>query len=309
MIKALRELNSDLVHQIAELRKKCVNVKAENIERYFNESQLKAENQPNEKEAITSNPMPEIEHSSTQSESLANPKTSETFLLQDIIDKDLAETLDFAERVVKEREPSNVISGGLSINQDQTRENTYISIQDPPSIVQAQKTEFHSSEVKISYNQKIEQDIIQEVILFIQKEKLLTSSTNISETQDSNIEVVRLFSNAEIAEGKTIKTKQKETICWCTYRKSYQNTVAKIRTKTGVAEKTARSQVYAIIKTSLPKVSESNLRKKTQRAGNAYKLFIKIVDPVTKKEVKGIGINKVYGILYGTKSISELTDT
>ncbi|CAJ0839919.1 15021_t:CDS:2 [Entrophospora sp. SA101] len=42
---------------------------------------------------------------------------------------------------------------------------------------------------KISYSQKIEQGIIQEVVLFIQKEKLLTLSTNIPGTQDSNIEV------------------------------------------------------------------------------------------------------------------------
>ncbi|CAH1767649.1 5288_t:CDS:2 [Entrophospora sp. SA101] len=38
-------------------------------------------------------------------------------------------------------------------------------------------------------SQKIEQGIIQEVVLFIQKEKLLTLSTNIPGTQDSNIEV------------------------------------------------------------------------------------------------------------------------
>ncbi|CAG8639149.1 10967_t:CDS:2, partial [Diversispora eburnea] len=162
-----------------------------------------------------------------------------------------------------------------SINQDQTRKDTYISNQESPPIVQVRKAEFHSSEVKIPYNQKIEQGIIQEVILFIQKEKILTSLTNTPKTQDSDIEVsedkngrelARLFSDAEIAEGKTIKAKQKEIICWCTYRKSYQNTVAEIRTKTGVSEKTA-------------------------------------------KKVKGIGIDKVYGISYGTRSISELTDT
>ncbi|CAJ0877309.1 2727_t:CDS:2, partial [Entrophospora sp. SA101] len=40
-------------------------------------------------------------------------------------------------------------------------------------------------------SQKIEQGIIQEVVLFIQKEKLLTLSTNIPGTQDSNIEHIR----------------------------------------------------------------------------------------------------------------------
>ncbi|RIA99327.1 hypothetical protein C1645_811563 [Glomus cerebriforme] len=60
--------------------------------------------------------------------------------------------------------------------------------------------------------------------------------------------------------------------------------------------------------TSLPKVSESNLYKKTQRAGSVYKLFGRIIDPTTKKKVIGISISKVYGISYGIRSISELSD-
>ncbi|CAG8567392.1 3766_t:CDS:2, partial [Acaulospora morrowiae] len=222
---------------------------------------------------------------------------------------------------------NNVLASDISdnaLNSDVCQEETKSRVSDipltqcPTTSIPVRKAEFHSSEVKIPYNQKIEQGIIQEVILFIQKEKMLTSLTNIPETQDSIIkvsedkngrELARLFSDAEIAEGKTIKAKQKEIICWYTYRKSYQNTVAEIRTKTGVSEKTAKSQVYAIIKASLPKVSEANLRKKTQRAGSVYKLFEKTIDPTTKKEVKGIGIDKVYGISYGTRSKSELTDT
>ncbi|CAG8811205.1 11322_t:CDS:2, partial [Gigaspora margarita] len=43
-----------------------------------------------------------------------------------------------------------------------------------------------------------------------------------------------------------------------------------------------KPQSYAIIKASLPKVSESNLHKKTQRARNAYKLFVKTVDPIAE---------------------------
>ena len=95
----------------------------------------------------------------------------------------------------------------------------------------------------------------------------------------------------------------------CLQRIIRKNKVAEICSKTGVAEKTAKSQVYAMIKAFLPKVSEMNLRKITQRAGSVYKLFGKIIDPTTKKEVKGIGIDKAYGISYGVRSISELTDS
>src|SRR6266496_3844634 len=106
-----------------------------------------------------------------------------------------------------------------------------------------------------------------------------------------------------------IKAKQKENVRWYAYRESYENKVAEICFKTGVAKKTAKSQVYTMIKASLPKVSDSNLYKKIQRARSIYKLFGKIIDLTTKKEVKGIGIDKAYGISYGVRSILELTDS
>ena len=62
-----------------------------------------------------------------------------------------------------------------------------------------------------------------------------------------------------------------------------------------------------MIRASLLNVSETNLYKRL-RAGNVYKLFGKITDPITKKEIKGISIDKVYGTSYGVRSISELTD-
>ncbi|CAJ0630250.1 16587_t:CDS:2 [Entrophospora sp. SA101] len=160
------------------------------------------------------------------------------------------------------------------------------------------------------------QDACTQAILFIQK-GVLTSPINNLKTQESDVnigndkggrELAQLFSDAEIAEGKMVEAKQKEIICWYTYREAYQNSVAEIQSKTGIAEKTAKTQVYIMIKASLPKVSDVNLYKKTQRAGTIYKLFGKIIDPITQKEVKGIGIDKAYGISYGAKSISELTN-
>ena len=166
---------------------------------------------------------------------------------------------------------------------------------------------------KVPYNQKVEQGIIQEVILFIQKEALAssinTSKFNIIVADGEGRDLAQLFSDAEDTEGKMIKAKQKENVRWYAYRESYENKVAEICSKTGVAEITAKSQVYTMIKASLPNVSKSNLYKKTERAGSVYKLFGKIIDPATKKEVIGIGIDKVYRILYEVRSISELTDS
>ncbi|RGB22207.1 hypothetical protein C1646_822634 [Rhizophagus diaphanus] len=166
---------------------------------------------------------------------------------------------------------------------------------------------------KIPYNQKVEQGIIQEVISFIQK-RALTSSIDILESREIETvpgegrDLAQLFSDAKVAEGRTLEAKRKELVCWYNYSESYQNKVAEICSKTGVAEKTAKSQVYAMIKASLPNVSDSNLYKKTERAGSVYKLFGKIIDPATKKEVMGIGIDKVYGISYGVRGISELSN-
>ncbi|CAG8630018.1 3427_t:CDS:10, partial [Paraglomus occultum] len=54
-----------------------------------------------EEKGITPNPLPEIEHSSTQSESSTGPKISTTSLPQDIIDDD--SVLDFVETIHKEK--------------------------------------------------------------------------------------------------------------------------------------------------------------------------------------------------------------
>ncbi|CAG8461533.1 23798_t:CDS:2, partial [Racocetra persica] len=157
---------------------------------------------------------------------------------------------------------------------------------------------------KIPYNQKVEQGIIQKVISFIQKEafasSINTSKFNIVIADGEGQDLAQLYSDVEDTEGKMIKAKQKENIHWYIYRESYKNKVAEICSKTGIAEKTAKSQVYAMIKASLPNVSKSNLYKKTERAGSVYRLFGKIIDPATKKEVIEIGIDKVYEILYGS---------
>ncbi|RHZ89709.1 hypothetical protein Glove_12g22 [Diversispora epigaea] len=61
------------------------------------------ESHSDEEKGITSDPLPEIEYSSTQSESLTEPKTSTTSLTQDIIHDDSAEILDFVKTIHKER--------------------------------------------------------------------------------------------------------------------------------------------------------------------------------------------------------------
>ena len=61
-----------------------------------------------EEKGITLDPLPEIEYSSTQSESSTKPETSTTSLPQDNIDDDSAEILDFVETIHKERISSEI---------------------------------------------------------------------------------------------------------------------------------------------------------------------------------------------------------
>jgi hypothetical protein len=198
------------------------------------------------------------------------------------------------------------------VTSEQTGSSLFSSLENKHTSSHSSSQETSPSPVvrKILYNQKVEQCIIQEVISFIQKEALASSinASNIVVANGEGRSLAQLFSDAEDAEDKTIKAKQKENVRWYAYRESYENKVAEICSKTGVAEKTAKSQVYTMIKASLPKVSNSNLYKKTQRAGSIYKLFGKIIDLAIKKEVMGIGINKIYRISYGVRSISELSD-
>jgi hypothetical protein len=78
--------------------------------------------------------------------------------------------------------------------------------------------------------------------------------------------LAQLFSDAEDAEGKTLKAKQKEVVHWYTYRKAFQDKIAEIKSDTGISEKVATTQVYTIIKASLPGVSEVNLCKKDSKS-------------------------------------------
>ncbi|CAG8593431.1 13445_t:CDS:10, partial [Ambispora gerdemannii] len=61
-----------------------------------------------EEKGITPDPLPKIEYSSTQPESSTEPKTSTTFLPQDIIHDDSAKILDFVKMIHKERISSEI---------------------------------------------------------------------------------------------------------------------------------------------------------------------------------------------------------
>ncbi|CAI2188019.1 12172_t:CDS:2, partial [Funneliformis geosporum] len=96
----------------------------------------------------------------------------------------------------------------------------------------------------------------------------------------SSFQETLLYLLSEKHKRQNDKAKQKENVHWYIYRESYENKVAEIYSKIGIVEKTVKSQVYIMIKASLPKVLDSNLYKKIQRAGSASSQKTRSARPV-----------------------------
>ncbi|CAG8577693.1 1949_t:CDS:2 [Gigaspora margarita] len=100
--------NANLKAEVAKLRCDILEIKLQtrvNTDEHV-ASPIEVISQSDEKKDINSDLLSEVEHSSTQSESLTEPKISTTSLPEDIdmpvnADDDLAKTLEFAEWVYK----------------------------------------------------------------------------------------------------------------------------------------------------------------------------------------------------------------
>ncbi|CAG8763922.1 12582_t:CDS:2, partial [Racocetra persica] len=100
--------NANLKAKVAKLRCDILEIKLQtrvNTDKYV-ASPIEVISQSDKKKDINSDLLFEVEHSSTQSESLTEPKVSTTSLLEDInmlanADDDSAKTLEFAKRVYK----------------------------------------------------------------------------------------------------------------------------------------------------------------------------------------------------------------
>ncbi|RIA83741.1 hypothetical protein C1645_785555, partial [Glomus cerebriforme] len=98
---------------------------------------------------------------------------------------------------------------------------------------------------------------------------------------------------------RVTKANQDEILCWYKYAEGFENRVRDIRTQdSSVTDPTARSRAYREVSQHLPGITEANLRKKTQKARNIYKVFVRI------------GINKIKRVKsYSAIAISNLSST
>ncbi|CAG8619235.1 8809_t:CDS:2 [Cetraspora pellucida] len=136
-----------------------------------------------------------------------------------------------------------------------------------------------SSEIKIPYNQKVEQGLISELLEFIRSNDatIPQNSYSISEKQ-----IFDLF---------------KKNMTYYYYSEKYEKKVKTISLENNISDQMARTQIYDEMMLYLSGIKREYLRKMIQKAKNIYTLF------------KGIGIDKIRLITYSADAISRLTDT
>ncbi|CAH1770921.1 3481_t:CDS:1, partial [Entrophospora sp. SA101] len=187
------------------------------------------------------------------------------------------------------------------LNKDLNIQDTKLSSSESKSSIISssnQEQSAISSEIKIPYNQKIEQGLICELSTFINEKSLsnpIPDRQILENTLDgddstpgSALRLAHLFDKAK-------KTGQKEILRWYCYSEEFEKKVTDISFKNELNDQMARTQIYNEMVPFLPGIKREYLRKKTQKARNIYTLF------------KEIGIDKIKQVTYSADAISSLT--
>ena len=128
-----------------------------------------------------------------------------------------------------------------------------------------------------------------------------TETNNEDEGSESSISqnLAWLFQKAIKAEKRITQAYQEKIHCWYYYAEQFEKSVKNVKDNDKkVKDQQSRTQVYNAILKYLSNITRENLRKKTQKARNIFKLFSKI------------GIKKVKRIQsYSADNISKLTGT
>ena len=156
-----------------------------------------------------------------------------------------------------------------------------------------------SDEIELTKNQNIELDLIQDLqncILIASPDSIEIPSKDIVDNEKpfskiTTQSLIHLFM-------KAIRSGHQEILSWICYSDNFENKVIEIRHKTGVNDKTARTQIYKEMLEHLPGITPVALRIKTLRARKIRKLF----------GANGVGIDKVMYVTCSANDISKLTN-
>ncbi|CAG8586655.1 7281_t:CDS:2 [Ambispora gerdemannii] len=128
-----------------------------------------------------------------------------------------------------------------------------------------------SDEIELTKNQNIKLDLIRD--LWNEPDSLSHEKSSKITTQS----LINLF-------RKAIRSGHEEILSWIHYSDNFENKVMEIRHKTGVSDKTARTQIYKEMLEHLPGVISVALRIKTLRA-RKIQLVPRHINQVTSKTV------------------------
>jgi hypothetical protein len=117
------------------------------------------------------------------------------------------------------------------------------------------------------------------------------------------------FCQANCARNRSITAKRAEITAWRLFSERFENKVLELRSENKkLADRTARTQIYAEMKPYLTGISDEYLRVRTSRARKINKLFGFEYDPVTLKKIDGIPGYMVNRVTCSADRISKLTN-
>ncbi|CAG8657986.1 2710_t:CDS:2 [Gigaspora rosea] len=304
-IESLRELNSRLVLQIDELRKKFTEVESENIKlkQSFEEYavlMIRFEELEKKNKADTANLTAEnikLKDRVTKLEQIQSHNDNKKHIAK--LDDDIEKIKQVSTLVPEEQYSANINpscemnSGGNLKQIDSRYGNTSASdITDNTS---------NSDEPDGAFSNISEN--VSDTASNPDKKKLQSQGTaqNTSDIQNEVNPVIDQVQNTEVKIPYNKRVEQDLRRNLSLFIKDNNNKVSEDRVKNikrinKIDDQSARTLVYNEIKALLPDVSDVNLRQRTFRAKKIYMLLI------------GIGIEKVQVIMCSASTISNLTD-
>ncbi|RHZ44024.1 hypothetical protein Glove_772g24 [Diversispora epigaea] len=290
LITKLEQNDKDTVARIAKLEQK----QSQDVEKSNFIAKLDDDTRENNQSSINITST-ETENSNDTHDTPASDiinNTSNSDELNNVPNSDVSfedKEIEFLERIHKEQIRNGIRERNREKKLLRNNEEPTFHDQDPiqknytPQINQnvleePQTRSTISSQIKIPYNQKVEQGLLHELFEFIRgtnsmslqslKKTPLNSifvkqisdiPVDIDLTPDSVPHLVRLF-------GKAEKTGRKEKLRWYYYSEEYEKKVSNLSSEKNIGDQMTRTQIYDEMMQYLPGIKREYLRKMTQKA-------------------------------------------
>jgi hypothetical protein len=222
--------------------------------------------------------------------SLERLESDVAYELEPAIEKDIGSTQESSDFQASSQELDEQVSlVGVSENEE-TESSQRIST--PQENIEVRP----SSSTFTSHRQKSIEGLLRELIAPSDEIELSVVSEEPQGDTSVGENLARLYRLASAAEDRVVLSNQDEMRGWYKYGEEFENRVSEVSRSKGITDKTARSHVYKEIMPHLSGIKQGNLRTKTHKARNIYRLF------------KEIGVDKIRSVKsYSADFVSSLT--